>query len=304
MRYSCYRSSPPGGKMSSMTNDGVVQVTGVAVDIETANAPGAVTVNARPLTRQQSAQGSLKRMTAAPTAETAQKGHVSLLATPVMGGIIPIFILASYYRDEWATKYCETNIAEWALVFAWIGAGSVVYQYLIEVWFWRVKFPEFKSGSDAARQAILKRQRYLNIPSYLSSIANLVVFIIGLIRIYGTRGCSDVEYDAITAGNASGCPELGNPISSWTETDCDEACCFKPMHEFGRIYSIIFFVFLGIMGLFLPCACAPRPASTCPGHPLCRAILRLGVRLLAGCACYMHFFLKEEDKRAEAFEAE
>ena len=265
-----------------MTKDGVVQVTGVAVDMETASAPGAVTVNARPLTRQQSAQGSLKQMTAAPTAETAQKGHVTLLLTSLCGGIFPFAVLVAYYTDDWATKYCQTNIAEWALVLSWIGAGSVGYQYLTEVWFWRIKFPEFKSGSDATKQAILKRRQYLSIPSFLCGIATIVLFFIGQTRIWGTRGCLDDEYDAIIAGNASGCPELGNPISSWTETNCDDACCFEPMHVFGRIYSIISFIGLGLLACILPCACAPRPASTCPGHPLCRAILRLGLRLLAG----------------------
>ena len=268
--------------MSSMTKDGVVEVTGVAVDMETANAPGAVTVNAKPLTRQQSAQGSLTKMTAAPTAETAQKGHGAILLTALFGGAFPFGVLVAYYTDDWATKYCQTNIAEWALIFAWIGASSVGYQYLTEVWFWRIKFPEFKSGSDATKQAILKRRQHLNIPSLLCGIATVVLFIIGQVRIWGTRGCSDDEYDAIIKGNAPGCPELGNPISSWTETDCVEACCFEPMHVFGRIYSIISFIGLGLLACILSCACAPRPASTCPGHPLCRATLRLGLRLLAG----------------------
>ena len=37
---------------------------------------------------------------------------------------------------------------------------------------------------------------------------------------------------------------------------CDETprpdCCFAPMHDFARVYSIICFVFLG---LFVPCFC-------------------------------------------------
>ena len=48
-----------------------------------------------------------------------------------------MIILSSYYRGGWATAYCETGLAQWVFVFAWVGMGAVIYQFLINVWFWR-----------------------------------------------------------------------------------------------------------------------------------------------------------------------
>ena len=69
--------------------------------------------------------------------------------------------------------------------------------------------------------------------------------------IWNTAACSDQVYDNITRGKIRGC---------LTDSDghitCDEAprpdCCWAPMHDFARIYSIICFV---CFGLAIPCLC-------------------------------------------------
>ena len=62
--------------------------------------------------------------------------------------------------------------------------------------------------------------------------------------IWNTDACSDQVYDNITRG------DFGCLTDSDGHITCDGSerpdCCFAPMHDFARIYSIIVFVLLGI----------------------------------------------------------
>ena len=84
-----------------------VEVVGVPVDIEgQANSPVVagsppVVVAGRPLTNQ------LTGLASTPTPESPQKGSLSLLVGAVFQAIVPVIILSSYYRGEWAKAYCE-----------------------------------------------------------------------------------------------------------------------------------------------------------------------------------------------------
>ena len=68
--------------------------------------------------------------------------------------------------------------------------------------------------------------------------------------IWNTDACSDLVYDNITRG------DFGCLTDSDGHITCDEAprpdCCWAPMHDFARIYSIICFV---CFGLAIPCLC-------------------------------------------------
>ena len=37
----------------------------------------------------------------------------------------------------WGGAYCEADVAQWALVFGWTGVATALYNYLVELWFWR-----------------------------------------------------------------------------------------------------------------------------------------------------------------------
>ena len=68
--------------------------------------------------------------------------------------------------------------------------------------------------------------------------------------IWVTAACDDQVYDNITRG-AYGCMTDSEGYITCDETPRPD-CCFAPMHDFARVYSIICFVFLG---LFVPCFC-------------------------------------------------
>ena len=56
---------------------------------------------------QQRAQQALT----GPTAESPQKSASDLFWNAAFQGILPIIILANYYRQEWGDRYCSTDVA-------------------------------------------------------------------------------------------------------------------------------------------------------------------------------------------------
>ena len=67
-----------------------------------------------------------------------------------------MIILSAYYQNEWSNAYCEeTGLAEWELVFAWVGMGGVIYQLLANVWFWSINWnwKHFTTGRRRGDQA-------------------------------------------------------------------------------------------------------------------------------------------------------
>ena len=76
--------------------------------------------------------------------------------------------------------------------------------------------------------------------------------------IWNTSACSEQVYDDIKNGS------FGCLTDSDGHITCDGSerpdCCFAPMHDFARIYSIIVFVCLGIA---IPCMCCVVCMTTC-----------------------------------------
>ena len=127
-----------------------VEVTGAPVDIDANASARPPVVAGKPLTKQ------LTGLATSPTPESEQKGLLSLLAASAFQGIVPIIILSAYYQNEWSNAYCEeTGLAEWALVFAWVGMGGVIYQLLANVWFWSINWnwKHFTTGRRRGDQA-------------------------------------------------------------------------------------------------------------------------------------------------------
>ena len=151
-----------------------VEVTGAPVDIDANASARPPVVAGKPLTKQ------LTGLATSPTPESEQKGLLSLLAASAFQGIVPIIILSAYYQNEWSNAYCEeTGLAEWALVFAWIGMGGVIYQLLANVWFWRINWKHFTTGGDAAIKQTLRRKKWLDISQSMVGLFNLAWFCYG-----------------------------------------------------------------------------------------------------------------------------
>ena len=68
--------------------------------------------------------------------------------------------------------------------------------------------------------------------------------------IWSTNGCEDDVYDEIVTGDWPGCRTTNDKLTC--DLEPRPGCCFKPMHDFARFYSIVCFVLLGI---FVPCLC-------------------------------------------------
>ena len=77
-----------------------------------------------------------------------------------------------------------------------------------------------------------------------------VWFCWGQSMIWNTTACDGLVYDNITHGGF-GCL-IDNDGYVTCDVDPRPDCCFGPMHNFARIYSIICFV---LMGVFVPCIC-------------------------------------------------
>ncbi len=111
---------------------------------------------------------------AGPTHESKQKSNFDLLLSCLTQALVPMIILSVYYRDSWDSLYCETDIAQWAFIFGWIGAGVAVYQYLCAVWFWRLKWEAFKAADEDGQRKLLKQLQCLRLPLCPASIATTI----------------------------------------------------------------------------------------------------------------------------------
>ena len=144
---------------------------------------GAAVVQGTPLSERSISRRALNMASGPKVDETKQKTQCDLLINAAFQSILPLIFIIPYYRDDWASRYCETTIAEWAFVFGWIGAACVPYTYLVNVWLWRLKWQTFVASNEASRKKILKRYNQLSSPLPMAMIASLVWFIIGQVRI-------------------------------------------------------------------------------------------------------------------------
>lgn len=263
-----------------------IEVTGVPVDIAVISHPNDGTVRppvvaGRPLAKQ------LTGLAANPTPASEQKSFLSLLVGSGFQGIIPLIILSSYYRGGWSTAYCETGLAKWVFIFAWVGMGVVLYQFLINVWFWRINWKHFTTGGEAAVRQTTSRKGWLDLSQLLVMLFNFGWFCSGqgartrveparghsrghahtharsagrlTLRshraagmVWATVGCEEAAYDNITSGGWPGCA-----TASDGHVKCDleprPGCCYEPMHEFARVYSIFVFALCAIITPCLIC---------------------------------------------------
>jgi len=206
-------------------------------------------VEAMPLRRQMS--GRAMAMASAPTPETKQKNIIELLLNAGFQGILPISILVYWYRDDWGHQYCETtDLSTWALVFGWVNMSIVTWQFLVQVWFWQINWKYFTTGGEEAQKKSLKRLKLLKQLPQPAAMFQIVWFCWGQSMIWNTTACDGLVYDNITHGGF-GCL-IDNDGYVTCDVDPRPDCCFGPMHNFARIYSIICFV---LMGVFVPCIC-------------------------------------------------
>jgi hypothetical protein len=228
-----------------------IEVTGVPVDIAVISHPNDGTVRppvvaGRPLAKQ------LTGLAANPTPASEQKSFLSLLVGSGFQGIIPLIILSSYYRGGWSTAYCETGLAKWVFIFAWVGMGVVLYQFLINVWFWRINWKHFTTGGEAAVRQTTSRKGWLDLSQLLVMLFNFGWFCSGQGMVWATVGCEEAAYDNITSGGWPGCA-----TASDGHVKCDleprPGCCYEPMHEFARVYSIFVFALCAIITPCLIC---------------------------------------------------
>ena len=193
---------PRNGIYMSVDITGIPVAAGIPVDVSAVNAQ---VVTGTPLSEtsvQRRAQSRAQQLTAAPTPESKQKSLCDLLTSALTQGLFSIVVLATYYRDDWADRYCETDIAEFFLVFGLLGLASVCARFLIDIWFWRIIWDTFVKGSQATQKRILKTLWRLTAPIYCVIIAFFVWFIVGETRIWATHGCSDEEYALIVNGSS------------------------------------------------------------------------------------------------------
>jgi hypothetical protein len=262
----------------------VVEVTGVPVDIAVISHPNDGTVlppvvAGRPLANQ------LTGLAATPTPEAKQQSYANILLGSSLQGIVPLIILSSYYRGGWSTAYCEeTGLAQWAFVFACVGLGGVLWQFLINVWFWRINWKHYTTGGEAAVIQTGRRKGRLDLSQLLLQFCNFVWFCSGqgartrveLARtpthahtharsagliprshraagmVWSTVGCEDAVYDNITSGVWPGCAKASDGKHA-CGIEPRPGCCYEPMHEFARVYSIFVFALCGIITPCLIC---------------------------------------------------
>ena len=158
------------------------------------------------LSRQVSApamqQRAMERLNG-PTANSQQKSHADLLVNSLFSAILPIVILVEYDKNSWGDRYCSTDVANWFFIYGWLAVGAIGYQYLTNVWFWRMQWDRFVAASDDEKQKILKRLKCLQAPNSIMGIVQLVWFIIGQTRIWATHACDMDEYEMIMAMNTT-----------------------------------------------------------------------------------------------------
>ena len=77
--------------------------------------------------------------TSGPNADAQPLVPASLQAFLKCLGLASLFLvlLLAYYVHAWGGAYCEADVAQWALVFGWTGVATALYNYLVELWFWR-----------------------------------------------------------------------------------------------------------------------------------------------------------------------
>ena len=65
---------------------------------------------------------------------------------------------SSFTTTALRTQYCEkTDLSLWVLVLGWAGMGSVIWQFLVQVWFWQINWTYFTTGGVEAQLKTLKR---------------------------------------------------------------------------------------------------------------------------------------------------
>ena len=70
--------------------------------------------------------------------------------------------------------------------------------------------------------------------------------------VWGTVGCEDDVYANITSGVWPGCA-TGSDGHVTCDLEPRPGCCYEPMHEFARVYSIFVFALCGIITPCLVC---------------------------------------------------
>ena len=70
--------------------------------------------------------------------------------------------------------------------------------------------------------------------------------------VWGTVGCEDDVYANITSGVWPGCV-TGSDGHVTCDLEPRPGCCYEPMHEFARVYSIFVFALCGIITPCLVC---------------------------------------------------
>ena len=81
---------------------------------------------------------------------------------------------SSFTTTALRTQYCEkTDLSLWVLVLGWVGMGGVIWEFLVQVWFWQINWKYFTTGGGVAQRKTFKR---LNIISYIFQAAVFVHF--------------------------------------------------------------------------------------------------------------------------------
>ena len=70
--------------------------------------------------------------------------------------------------------------------------------------------------------------------------------------VWSTVGCEDAVYDNITSGVWPGCAKASDGKHA-CGIEPRPGCCYEPMHEFARVYSIFVFALCGIITPCLIC---------------------------------------------------
>jgi len=202
-----------------------VDIAAISQPNEDGTAPPPV-VAGRPLAKQ------LNALAATPTPMSEQKSYASLLVGSGFQGIVPLIILSSYYRGGWATAYCETGLAQWVFVFAWVGMGAVIYQFLINVWFWRINWKHYTTGGAAAVSETTRRKGRLDLSQLMIMCFNFIWFCSGQGMVWSTTGCAEEVYANITRGGWPGCATAGDSAG---DSAGDERAAGLPLRADARV---------------------------------------------------------------------
>ena len=82
----------------------------------------------------------------------------SFPALPPFSSPTPLLTTTTARRPQ----YCETtDLSLWALVLGWVGMGIVIWQFLVQVWFWKLNWKFFTTGGEEAQRKTIKRLQLL-----------------------------------------------------------------------------------------------------------------------------------------------